>query len=34
MDGFEAYHALDYGGGEIVSISLLRDQAIAEASHE
>jgi hypothetical protein len=34
MDGFEAYHALDCGGGEIVSISLLRDQAIAEASHE
>lgn len=34
MDGFEAYHALDCGGGEIVSISLLRDQAIAEASDE
>jgi hypothetical protein len=33
MDGFEAYHALDCGG-EIVSISLLRDQAAAEASDE
>ena len=30
MDGFEAYHALDCGGDEIVSISLLRDQAAAE----
>lgn len=34
MDGFEAYHALDCGGGEIVSISLLRDQAVAERSDE
>jgi hypothetical protein len=34
MDGFEAYHALDCGGGEIMSISLLRDQAAAEASDE
>jgi hypothetical protein len=33
MDGFEAYHALDCGG-EIISISLLRDQAAAEASDE
>jgi hypothetical protein len=33
MDGFEAYHALDCGG-EIMSISLLRDQAVAEASDE
>jgi hypothetical protein len=32
-DGFEAYHALDCGG-EIMSISLLRDQAAAEASDE
>lgn len=32
MDGFEAYHALDCGDGEIVSISLLRDQAAAEES--
>jgi hypothetical protein len=34
MDGFEAYHALDCGGGEIVSISLLRDQAAAQESDE
>ena len=34
MDGFEAYHALDCGGGEIVSISVLRDQAAAEESDE
>jgi hypothetical protein len=34
MGGFEAYHALDCGGGEIVSISLLRDQAAAEDSDE
>jgi hypothetical protein len=34
MDGFEAYHALDCGGGDIVSISLLRDQAAAEESDE
>jgi hypothetical protein len=34
IDGFEAYHALDCGGGEIVSISLLRDQAAAEESDE
>jgi hypothetical protein len=34
MDGFEAYHALDCGGGELVSISLLRDQAVAEESDE
>jgi hypothetical protein len=33
MDGFEAYHALDCGG-EIMSISLFRDQAAAEASDE
>ena len=33
MDGFEAYHALDCGS-EIVSISLLRDQAAAERSDE
>src|SRR5207302_883047 len=32
MDGFEAYHALDCGRGEIMSISLFRDQAAAEAS--
>jgi hypothetical protein len=34
MDGFEAYHALDCGRGEIVSISLFRDQATAEESDE
>jgi hypothetical protein len=33
MDGFEAYHALDCGG-HIASMSLLRDQAAAEASDE
>ena len=32
LDGFEAYHALDCGRSEILSISLLRDQASAEAS--
>jgi hypothetical protein len=34
MDGFEAYHALDCGGGEIASFSLLRDAAAAEDSDE
>src|SRR5919198_2585865 len=34
MDGFDAYHALDCGGGELVSISLFRDQAAAEESDE
>jgi hypothetical protein len=34
MDGFEAYHVLDCGNGELVSISLLRDQAAAEASDD
>jgi heme-degrading monooxygenase HmoA len=34
MDGFEAYHVLDCGGGEIVSISIFRDQAAAEESDE
>jgi hypothetical protein len=34
MDGFEAYHALDCGRGEIASISLLRDPAAAEDSDE
>ncbi|HTE62977.1 MAG TPA: hypothetical protein VK631_21665 [Solirubrobacteraceae bacterium] len=34
MDGFDAYHALDCGGGEIASISLLRDPAAAEDSDE
>jgi hypothetical protein len=34
MGGFEAYHALDCGGSELVSISLFRDQAAAEESDE
>jgi hypothetical protein len=34
LDGFEAYHALDCGRGEILSISLLRDQRAAEESDE
>jgi heme-degrading monooxygenase HmoA len=34
IDGFEVYHALDCGGGEIVSLSLFRDQAAAEDSDE
>jgi hypothetical protein len=34
MNGFEAYHALDCGGSELVSISLFRDQAAAEESDE
>jgi len=34
MEGFEAYHALDCGRGEIVTISLFRDQPTAEESDE
>ena len=34
MDGFEAYHALDCGHGEILTISMLRDQSSAEKSDE
>src|SRR4051794_5264015 len=34
LDGFGAYHAIDCGGGEVVSISVLRDQAAAEESDE
>ena len=34
LDGFEAYHALDCGRGEILSVSLFRDQASAEASDD
>jgi hypothetical protein len=34
LDGFEAYHALDCGRGEILSISVLRDQSAAEESDE
>jgi hypothetical protein len=34
MDGFEGYHALECGPGEILSISMFRDQTSAEASDE
>jgi hypothetical protein len=34
LDGFEAYHALDCGRSEILSISLFRDQASAETSDD
>jgi hypothetical protein len=34
LDGFEAYHALDCGRGEVLTISLFRDQANAEASDD
>jgi hypothetical protein len=34
LDGFEAYHALDCGRGEVLTISLFRDQASAEASDD
>ena len=34
MDGFDAYHALDCGRGEILSISLFRDQSAAEDSDD
>jgi len=34
MGGFDAYHVLDCGRGEVLSISLFRDQAAAEASDE
>jgi hypothetical protein len=34
LDGFEAYHVLDCGRGEIVAITLLRDQSAAEDSDE
>ena len=34
MDGFAAYHALDCGAGEILSISLFRDQSGAEESDD
>jgi len=34
LDGFEAYHALDCGRGEILSISMLRDQSAAEESDD
>jgi len=34
LEGFEAYHALDCGRGEVLSISLFSDQATAEDSDE
>ena len=34
MDGFEAYHALDCGGGEVISISVFHDQSGAEESDD
>jgi hypothetical protein len=34
LDGFEAYHALECGRGEVVTISLLCDQECAEASDD
>jgi hypothetical protein len=34
MDGFEAYHALDCGRGEIISLSMFRDQPATEQSDE
>jgi hypothetical protein len=34
LEGFEAYHALDCGHGEILSISLFHDQSAAEESDE
>jgi heme-degrading monooxygenase HmoA len=34
MDGFDAYHVLDCGNGDIVSISVFRDQAAAEDSDD
>jgi heme-degrading monooxygenase HmoA len=34
MPGFEAYHALDCGPGEILAVSLFRDQASAGESDE
>jgi hypothetical protein len=34
LDGFVAYHVLDCGGGEIMSVSVLRDQATARETDE
>jgi hypothetical protein len=34
IDGFEAYHALDCGRGEVLAISMFRDQDGAEESDE
>jgi heme-degrading monooxygenase HmoA len=34
LDGFVAYHALDCGGGDVLSVSLFRDAYAAEESNE
>ena len=34
MDGFEAWHVFDCGGGELLWINFVRDHAIAEESDE
>lgn len=34
MDGFEAYHAIDCGGGELLAICITREQEQAEQSDE
>jgi hypothetical protein len=34
LDGFVAYHVLDCGGGEVLSLSLLRDEATARETDE
>ena len=34
IEGFEAYHSLDCGRGEIVSVSLVGDQSACEESDE
>ena len=34
LDGFAAYYALDCGGGEIVSVSVLRDETTARETDE
>jgi hypothetical protein len=34
MDGFEAYHALDCGGGEMMSMTFLRDRALERDSDD
>jgi hypothetical protein len=34
MNGFDAYHALDLGRGEVLSLTICRDQACAESSDD
>jgi hypothetical protein len=34
MDGFEAYHVIDCGAGEVMSLSFFRDLPTAEESDE